>query len=234
MARDKIRVRDLERQSARQQENETASQTVTESAATEAPVLNARQNAVLRMQQTQGNAAVRRMMVQRATAGEDGGKIDDDVTSRINSARGGGQTLDTGIVSRMGESMGADFSGVKVHTDGESDTLNQQLGAKAFTTGQDIFFQQGAYQPSSSEGQHLLAHELTHVVQQGGSAPSGPLTLGPAHDSYEAEADNTASQVTSALPAVQRAATKNEEEDAPVQAMRDVQRESDADCEDCA
>ncbi len=236
MARDKIRVHDLERQSARQQDN-AANQTVTESATTEAaqPVLNARQNAVLRMQQTQGNAAVRRMMVQRAAAGEDGGKIDDDVTSQINSARGSGQSLDSGVVSRMGESMGADFSNVKVHADEQSHTLNQQLGAKAFTTGQDIFFQQGAYQPASSEGQHLLAHELTHVVQQGGSAPSGPLTLGPAHDSYEAEADNTAGQVMSALPAVQRAATPAiDEEDAPVQAMRDVQRESDQDCEDCA
>jgi hypothetical protein len=70
----------------------------------------------------------------------------------------------------MGQAMGADFSGVKVHTDSQSDQLNQSIQAKAFTTGQDVFFRQGAYDPGSREGQELIAHELTHVVQQNGSA----------------------------------------------------------------
>ena len=65
--------------------------------------------------------------------------------------------------------MGADFSGVKVHTDAQADQLNQSIQAKAFTTGQDIFFRQGAYQPGSRGGQELLAHELTHTIQQGGT-----------------------------------------------------------------
>ncbi|WP_199321095.1 eCIS core domain-containing protein, partial [Aphanizomenon flos-aquae] len=59
-------------------------------------------------------------------------------------------------------------SGVKVHTDGESDQLNKSLNSRAFATGQDIFFSQGAYNPGSRDGQELLAHELTHVVQQNG------------------------------------------------------------------
>jgi len=59
------------------------------------------------------------------------------------------------------------LTAVTVHTDGQSDQLNQALQAKAFTTGQDIFFQAGAYEPGSQAGQELLAHELTHVVQQG-------------------------------------------------------------------
>jgi hypothetical protein len=70
----------------------------------------------------------------------------------------------------MGQAMGADFSGVKVHTDSQSDQLNQSIQAKAFTTGQDVFFRQGAYEPSSRGGQELIAHELTHVVQQNGGA----------------------------------------------------------------
>jgi hypothetical protein len=75
----------------------------------------------------------------------------------------------------MGFAMGADFSGVTVHTDTQSDQLNRSVQAKAFTTGQDIFFRQGAYQPSSRSGQELIAHELTHVVQQHGSGIESPI-----------------------------------------------------------
>nr|MCM0593799.1 DUF4157 domain-containing protein [Gloeotrichia echinulata DEX184] len=66
--------------------------------------------------------------------------------------------------------FGADFSGVKVHTDGQSDQLNRSIQARAFTTGQDVFFRQGEYNPGSRGGQELIAHELTHVVQQNGGA----------------------------------------------------------------
>jgi hypothetical protein len=69
----------------------------------------------------------------------------------------------------MERAFGADFSSVKVHTDAEADTLNQELNARAFTTGQDIFFRQGEYSPGSGSGQKLIAHELTHVVQQNGN-----------------------------------------------------------------
>ena len=65
---------------------------------------------------------------------------------------------------------------VKVHTDSQSDQLNKSIQAKAFTTGQDVFFRQGAYEPSSRGGQELIAHELTHVVQQnGGAVQRSPL-----------------------------------------------------------
>jgi ppGpp synthetase/RelA/SpoT-type nucleotidyltranferase len=69
----------------------------------------------------------------------------------------------------MEQAFGADFSQVKVHTDSESDKLNKSIQAKAFTTGKDIFFKKGEYQPDSKPGQELLAHELTHVVQQNGN-----------------------------------------------------------------
>jgi len=95
-----------------------------------------------------------------------GGEASTDLESSIQSARGSGQSLDTNLQAKMEQAMGADFSGVKVHTDSQSDQLNQSIQAKAFTTGQDVFFRQGAYEPNSLGGQELIAHELTHVVQQ--------------------------------------------------------------------
>jgi hypothetical protein len=103
-------------------------------------------------------------LVQRV--GAEGGAVSDDFEQQLQSAKGSGQALDAGLQSQMGQAMGADFSGVKVHTDSQSDQLNQSIQAKAFTTGQDVFFSQGAYNPSSKDGQELIAHELTHVVQQ--------------------------------------------------------------------
>jgi hypothetical protein len=69
----------------------------------------------------------------------------------------------------MEGSFGADFSGVRIHADQRADSLNRSLNARAFTTGNDIFFKQGEYKPDSGGGQKLLAHELTHVVQQNGN-----------------------------------------------------------------
>jgi hypothetical protein len=99
-----------------------------------------------------------------------GGEASLDLESSIQSARGSGQSLDPNLQAKMGQAMGANFSGVKVHTDSQSDQLNKSIQAKAFTTGQDVFFRQGAYNPSSTSGQELIAHELTHVVQQGGAS----------------------------------------------------------------
>ncbi|HLO85888.1 MAG TPA: DUF4157 domain-containing protein, partial [Nostocaceae cyanobacterium] len=90
----------------------------------------------------------------------------------INSAKGSGQELAPNVRKSMEGAFGADFSSVKVHTDSKSHELNQSIQARAFTTGQDIFFRQGEYNPDSHSGQHLLAHELTHVVQQNGSKVS--------------------------------------------------------------
>ncbi|MGK7929775.1 MAG: DUF4157 domain-containing protein [Spirulina sp.] len=106
-------------------------------------------------------------MVQRDSA-LTGETVSQEVESAIEGAASGGQSLDPKLQSSMGEAMGADFSRVRVHTDSNADRLNQSLQAKAFTTGQNVFFRQGAYQPASREGQELIAHELTHVVQQNG------------------------------------------------------------------
>jgi hypothetical protein len=89
-----------------------------------------------------------------------------DLEGAIQGARGSGQPLADTVREPMEREFGADFSGVRVHTDAKSDQLNQSIQAKAFTTGEDIFFRQGAYEPRRKGGQELIAHELTHVVQQ--------------------------------------------------------------------
>jgi hypothetical protein len=98
----------------------------------------------------------------------------------------------------MESAFGTDFGGVRVHTDSSADSLNQALSARAFTTGQDIFFRQGEYSPGSSSGKELLAHELTHVVQQTGGIQA-KLVVGAPGDTYEQEADQVASAVTQIL-----------------------------------
>ena len=110
------------------------------------------------------------------------------VQSMIQRKRGSGQPLGNEVRHRLERIFHFDFSTVRVHTDSEAGSLSRALGAKALTTGRDIFFDHGAYQPDNFRGQKLLAHELTHVSQQRGVAPS-KLVLGQPEDQYEREAD---------------------------------------------
>jgi hypothetical protein len=108
--------------------------------------------------------------VQRDSTGLEGGPISGDIEGSIEGARSGGRSLDKDLRSSMEPAFGADFSGVRVHADAKADGLNRSLQARAFTTGQDVFFRSGEYNPGSAGGKELLAHELTHVVQQNGPA----------------------------------------------------------------
>jgi hypothetical protein len=94
--------------------------------------------------------------------------VADNLEERINSARGNGQPLSNDIRGPMEQAFSADFSHVKVHTDAGADAMSQSIQARAFTTGNDIFFKGGEYNTGSLGGQHLLAHELTHTIQQTG------------------------------------------------------------------
>ncbi|MDT9214316.1 MAG: DUF4157 domain-containing protein [Limnospira sp. PMC 1256.20] len=106
---------------------------------------------------------------------EAGGEVSADFESSLRREKGGGQPLNENLQSQMGRAMGADFGGVRIHQNSPANQLNQSIQAKAFTTGKDIFFKQGEYQPESRGGQKLIAHELTHVVQQGGVNNSGSV-----------------------------------------------------------
>ena len=80
--------------------------------------------------------------------------------NRMNRAKTGGRNLTPGLQQKMGNAMGADFRAVKIHTGREADSLNRSIQARAFTTGRDIFFRQGAYNPSTKGGQLILVHPL--------------------------------------------------------------------------
>ncbi len=181
-------------------------------------------NTVTVLQHQVGNQAVQRLLAQRSGNGPF--DLNDETEARINNQRGSGQSLDSAIQTKMGDATGHDFSDVKVHTDPESHALNEELSAKAFTTGHDIFFREGAYQPGSGEGQELIAHELTHVVQQSSGAVGsggGRMTVNAPGDAYEQEADSVAHTVMSggATPAVQRETMENDDE----LQMKSLQRE---------
>jgi len=188
-------------------------------------------NTVTALQHQVGNQAVQRLLAQRSGNGPF--DLNDETEARINNQRGSGQPLDGAIQTKMGDATGHDFSDVKVHTDPESHALNEELSAKAFTTGRDVFFREGAYQPSSGEGQELLAHELTHVVQQSSGAVgsgSGRMTVNAPGDTYEQEADSVAQTVMTgdAAPAIQR---QTAEDEAEIQ-TKSLQREEAPEDED--
>ncbi|WP_431214065.1 DUF4157 domain-containing protein [Puia sp. P3] len=99
--------------------------------------------------------------------------------SRLSSNRGRGESLPEDTMEEMESSIGADLSKVRIHQDPEAVQMSSELSAQAFTHGSDIYFNKGKYDTNSSAGQHLLAHELTHTVQQGGS-PAASIQRQPA------------------------------------------------------
>ncbi|RIJ77345.1 DUF4157 domain-containing protein [Nakamurella silvestris] len=113
--------------------------------------------------------------VQRSVAGpaagveidSGGGTLGAETTSRIERARSGGVALADPVRRRMEAAFDADFSQVRVHTGGEAADLNRSVSARAFATGNDLFFGAGQYAPDTREGEQVLAHELAHTVQQG-------------------------------------------------------------------
>jgi hypothetical protein len=110
-----------------------------------------------------------------------------------------GDSLDPGTRSLLESRFGQDFSGVRVHSDSAASESSRAIGARAYTSGQDIYFAPGQYSSGSSEGRHLLAHELAHVVQQRTRA-AGPVSASPVigelGDIYEQEAERAADAVT--------------------------------------
>ena len=151
-------------------------------------------DSLLRLQRDYGNRFVQRV-VDLSRREDDGSGVSPEVEQGIQAARGGGQPLARSVRAQMEPAFGADFGGVRVHSDARADGLNRSLSARAFTTGQDIFFKQDEYNPGSSSGRELLAHELTHVVQQNGKEVQAKLSLGRTGDRYEQEADSVARAV---------------------------------------
>jgi hypothetical protein len=132
------------------------------------------------------------MVQTKADPGAEGGPVSDATASAISGMRGGGSPLDVGVQQRMEGAFDTSFADVRVHAGPDANALNKSLSSKAFTTGSDVFLGPGS---SASDGA-LLAHELTHVVQQRSmSGGAGGMTAGPANDNYEQQADATARRI---------------------------------------
>src|SRR6202165_1015197 len=119
-----------------------------------------RPSAVRLLQKTAGNATVTAALEEQEPS-----PVKDVVGS------GGGSPLDRDTRGFMESHLGADFSDVRVHTDGKATESARSVQAYAYTVGNDVVFQPDKYSPESESGQRMLAHELTHVVQQ----RSGPV-----------------------------------------------------------
>jgi hypothetical protein len=104
--------------------------------------------------------------LQAKSAGNTGGIVAPGLAQQIQSTRGGGQPMDAATRSFMETRFGTDFGGVRIHTDINAALFSQRLQARAFTLGSDVYFNQGQYKPDSLEGKRLIAHELTHTIQQ--------------------------------------------------------------------
>ncbi|GGR27374.1 eCIS core domain-containing protein [Streptomyces netropsis] len=187
------------------------------------------------LQRAVGNGAVRSML-QRETP------EDAPPRSSVHEviASGGGRSLEPETRSDMEARLGADFSDVRVHTGSAAHESARDVGARAYTVGNDVVFQRDAYDPSSHAGRTTLAHELTHVIQQrsgpveGTEAPGGIRVSDPG-DRFEQEATANAERVmsqpspaappppvpapapTAAAPPVQRQTEDEDEEPADVQ-----------------
>lgn len=108
-------------------------------------------------------------MMQRKPESGSAGNASQGLSSRIERSAGKGKTMPRETMGHMSSSFGVDFNDVNIHNDSESAEMNKELGAQAFTHGRDIYFNKGKFDPESIQGKKLLAHELTHVVQQSSS-----------------------------------------------------------------
>ncbi|MGH8899288.1 MAG: DUF4157 domain-containing protein [Egibacteraceae bacterium] len=168
---------------------------------------------MLHLQRAAGNSGVSALLDDREES-----PVKDVVGS------GGGQPLDAGVRADMEARFGADFSDVRVHTDDKATESARSVGAHAYTAGTDVVFQRDQYAPDTDTGKRMLAHELTHVVQQkagpvDGTPAAGGINLSHPSDRFEQEATATADRVVSTpVPApVQRQGEGEEEKPEEVQ-----------------
>jgi hypothetical protein len=140
----------------------------------------ARERIIRRLQQERGNAFVQRVVeAARGAPGRLVGLSQPQMVDEVQRRKGSGAPLPESSQDQMEGFFGAHLGNVRVHNDSEAQSLNRELDAQAFTVGNDMFFAEGKYDPSSREGQGLLAHELTHVGQQGGfENPAAQRTAG--------------------------------------------------------
>lgn len=193
---------------------------------------------LLGLQRAVGNSGVGSVVGAGPDAEEERSPVHDVVSS------GGGSSLDAATRSDMESRFGQDFSDVRVHTDGAADASARSVNAHAYTVGNNIVFQRDRYDPSSDSGRHMLAHELTHVVQQrsgpvSGTDAGGGIKVSDPSDRFEREASANADRLMSASPtvtpapaAVQREEAGSDEDEVQTYVAPSVQREEAGSDED--
>ena len=162
---------------------------------------------VLQAQKMLGNETVQRSLSagrKDATATDELGYLNSEISGAIQKKRGVGNVLPSAIKEEAKQKLGHDFDDVRIHTDTAADQISSKINAKAFTIGKDIFFKKDAYAPGSEKGRETLLHEMTHVVQQSGAAPTnGKLKLGAPDTTHEKEAESlskNSTQATDTMP----------------------------------
>ena len=167
-------------------------------------------SAVMHLQKTAGNATVTAALEEQ---------VPSLVKDVVNSDAGAPLAIETRDFMESG--LGADFGDVRIHTDSKASESARSVQAHAYTVGNDVVFQSGKYEPESDSGKRMLAHELTHVVQQrsgpvaGTPAPGGIKVSNPS-DAFEQAAEGSADRVmtgTAPTPAATAPAAVQREED---------------------
>jgi hypothetical protein len=190
------------------------------------------------------------MGLQRAIGNAGTAELIEQERSPVHDVIGsGGSPMEPTIRADMEGRLGHDFGDVRIHADAAAHDSAKSVNAQAFTVGSDIVFQQGKYEPGSQSGQHMLAHELTHVVQQrngpvDGTDAGGGVKVSDPSDRFERDAVANADRVMASAPApthdVQRSAdgtvpmvqreeeeTEEEDPDHAAAAQTFVQRHED-------
>jgi len=190
---------------------------------------------ILGLQRAVGNSGVGAMLE------EERSPVHDVVGS------GGGSPLAPDVKGEMESRLGHDFSDVRVHNDSQAHESARSVNAHAYTVGSNVVFQRDSFDPSSSEGKTMLAHELTHVVQQrsgpvDGTSTGGGIKVSDPSDRFEREASANAeramsapapaAQLSASPAAVQREEAPAEEEDVAQGSF--VQREEAPEDEEAA
>jgi hypothetical protein len=167
-----------------------ASHSHADTAALSAPELTHPANAaplaglLTQLQQSHGNVHVQRVVADMNEAKVDG-------QSRTPAS---GEGLDAGVMTQMESAFADNFGDVRIHADSQAERTTDEVDARAVTRGRDIYFGKGEYNPATRAGKELLAHELTHVIQQRGSSSSSQQadSIGEVGDVFEQEADQAA------------------------------------------
>ncbi len=207
---------------------------------------------MLELQRLAGNASVSRLVAREPATEADEAPVGPSPVLDI-VGRGGGEPLAPELRSEMEGRLGADFGAVRVHRDAAASASAESVDAHAYTVGNDVVFRSDRWNPSSSQGKHTLAHELSHVVQQaagpvdGSPAPGGIRVSSPGDD-FEQAADRRADAALAApapapapamsaiaAPAAQREAAApgdDEMDEEEIVASAGAQREEDEDVEE--